>query len=492
MKPATFDKMTYLVIIAAGVFYIFISCCIFEMRPNSFDEFGYWIQAKIFSEGSFYIKANNFSYIFIEPHIVYERGILFSKYFPGFSLLLAGAIKLGLAFVLNPILMCLSLFFVYRLSKDLTNEKNAAIIILLGAFVPYSFGYAASLFAQPLILFISTAGIWAFYEYLKQSQKKNLFYIGIFAALGFLTRPVETACFLFPILIGLVHYHGVRKSLVPILITTTLAIIGIGLVISYNSYQLGKFSLTTYGSHINTELHILGKWQDVFRQFFSNFNRFFYFLFYDQFLLLIGLPAFLLFMLGLYKVFRTKYLYVLFLHIFLIVFIYTFHSKDGWPQYGSRYWFAFWGSFLLICSLGWPVLQQLTSWLGISGKWQKVLALILITCQLVYLYTSIPQTLERYQFRVQMMSNAKHNMIKTCPEQSLVFLIWHTPDPVIDRERFIEDMLLKQNLGSDRKRLIIGPYKEESLQDPKLMRRITFALKKNPGFKICPYKVDYR
>ena len=73
------------------------------------DEYGYLYQAKIFSQGKLYVQASEIFRPFKEMYMVLQDNKLFSKYPPGFPLVLSIGALIDLTGLINPLLATITL-----------------------------------------------------------------------------------------------------------------------------------------------------------------------------------------------------------------------------------------------------------------------------------------------------------------------------------------------------------------------------------------------
>ena len=86
--------------------------------------------------------------------------------------------------------------------------------------------------------------------------------------------------------------------------------------------------------------------------YIDSFHRFTVVNFRDHFITIIGLPFLLLGVIGALAR-RNLISFVLFcFFIVILVALYTFHPRDGWPQYGARYWYTAWVPLAILVGYG--------------------------------------------------------------------------------------------------------------------------------------------
>lgn len=507
-KTALNSNIIFIGLFLAFVYFAYFSFYIFPSNPVSFDEYGYYNQAVLFSKGMLSLKLNEPNPVVLEPHIILVKNHAFSKYPPGFALVLAPFILLGIWQIVNPVLMVIGLFFVYRTLCSFLDKTSATFITLFTAFSPYSFGYAASLFSQPLAFMLSSGAIWAFFNYDISRAKKYLVYTGLFCAYGFLSRPLDFIFLTAAVNLGFFICCRPLQAFKNCFITSAIAFTGVILLVGYTSYQMGHFAVSAYDNVFHSTLFVLdpaGKTllesiEGGLLQFAA--NRSLNILFFSLFLPFIGLINFIIFCIGILAIFNIRRFYVPLLYIILLVVIYNFHRTDGWSPYGARYWYATLGSFAVLAGAGWMLLKNCFNWLATKTKLPNITllaALLIIAYNLYWIGHQTPKFMKLYIDRFNLMQTAEENMKSTCPEKTIVILGQHGPHPRLDFDKYIQDIRLGRNVFSDHKRIFIGPvpmfpgYK--NLNTVRKLPGVEQMVEKNqylyPDYKLCFYQIDY-
>ncbi|NDJ85283.1 MAG: phospholipid carrier-dependent glycosyltransferase [Chloroflexi bacterium] len=150
---------------------------VFERLPHLEDEIAYLYQARIFAGGQIYVETPQPARAFWQPFVIDCRendtrarfqgldcdGKRFSKYPPGWSLLLAPGTAASLEWAVNPLLFLLTILVTYRLGREIYDERVGIIAALLLAISPIALLQSGSLMAHPAALFFATLflyGMW--------------------------------------------------------------------------------------------------------------------------------------------------------------------------------------------------------------------------------------------------------------------------------------------------------------------------------------------
>lgn len=495
-------------LLAAFAFYGWLSYAVFPSYPVSFDEYGYFYQAQIFTHGQLTQALSNYNKLTLDLYFLFHNGHIFSKFPPGFPAVLALFLLLGIYQLLNPLITVIAFIFIYKTLAKFTTATTAAVITIIAAFNPYVFGYAASLFSQSMALMLSAAAFWAFTCYYFQRQNRYIYLIGAFIALGIVTRPSDFACVLISIWLGFFLSNRPLKAFTNSLIVTLVAVTGIIALAAYASLQAGQLQFSSYQNPLSSTLYmfdpheatLLGKLRGGFYQFLINYDNNFRELFTTHFLKLASIPAFIFFCIGFIYIVRHRIIWMFIFHVFSIVILYNFHRTDGWAVYGARYWYSALGSFIILCGAGWITISSL------SRKYLKIkahditplIAATIVIYNIFWAASVTPKTITAYATGFRLYDNAAKNLENTCPQNTIVFLIPHKPHPVADKNKYIQDNFFTRNNFGNGKRLVIGPFSVPGIYIikspadwPPLEKQVASLMQQNPNYKLCYYQVDY-
>lgn len=104
---------------------------IYHNHPLAMDEYSLWFQAKIFAEGALWVDYPReimyrlFHKDFIGPFFEAETGRVVSRYWPGFALLLTPFTKIGVPWLLNPLLAAGSVLLLAYIARRLLPGTDA-------------------------------------------------------------------------------------------------------------------------------------------------------------------------------------------------------------------------------------------------------------------------------------------------------------------------------------------------------------------------------
>jgi hypothetical protein len=178
----------------------------FSLSP---DEYAYRISAQLFTQGKLSVPSPQPPGFFDTLGIV-NHGTYYSKYPPGWPLLLACGLKLGLDWLVNPIFGILTLVVLFALARALFSPAIANITMILTLACPYFiFNSACFLSHASCLLFITLA------VYLLMIPEKNFLSFlgfGMLAGFAFLIRPFTVLLALAPFVFYLIFQSFQQKQ----------------------------------------------------------------------------------------------------------------------------------------------------------------------------------------------------------------------------------------------------------------------------------------
>ena len=136
-----------------------MSSRVYERLPHIEDEIAYLYQAKIFARGRLTVETPQPSQAYWQVFIADHNGLRFSKYTPGWAMLLSLGVNLGQTWVINAFLAMLTVPLVWQLGRQLFNRDVGLMAAGLTAFSPMALllngslmGHTASFFFTMLFL----------------------------------------------------------------------------------------------------------------------------------------------------------------------------------------------------------------------------------------------------------------------------------------------------------------------------------------------------
>src|SRR5882724_9611119 len=293
----------------AGIFVVY---AIFRQQyVGATDWYGYYQQGELLKTGQVYLPtelpAADYTPLVPFGYIV-EDGRTIPQYPPGYPLLLAAASFLGLTFFVTPFVGLVSCILMFRLVRDLTDRRIAAVFTLAWAFLPVVVFGSTSVMSD---LVAATALLGAYDTY----RRGRLFASACILGFGLSVRPTNAL-----FLVGFA---------LPLLRDRRLIRYGLYLILPGILY--GIYNYRIYGSPWRTGYNDIS--YDLLRAVFPQHFGFYLWQTLAQCTPLIVALA----LWGLKPWTREKLFYLLWFASFLV--FYSF-----WKPGGDRWW---WSRFLL-------------------------------------------------------------------------------------------------------------------------------------------------
>ena len=194
------NLIALLISLVAVLSVFWVSEYVYERIPHWEDAFAYIWQAQVFARGQAFLPSPSHPKLLVVPFVVDYHGLRFSKYPPGFSLLLALGILTGTTSWVNPILAGLSTWLTFRLGQKIFDNFTALLAIGLMVTSPFFLLHSAEIgshaWSLVLCLFLTIAWLDLFFESNKASNSVNtpawikVCVAGLSLGLLALTRPL--------------------------------------------------------------------------------------------------------------------------------------------------------------------------------------------------------------------------------------------------------------------------------------------------------------
>ncbi len=151
-----------------------ISRVVFERLPHLEDEYAYTFQARTIARGDLVIEQPQPRRAYWQPFVVDEDGLRFSKYTPGWGLLLATGTLMGQEWVVNAFLAALTVALVYAVGRDLFGRDVGLIAAALTTFSPMALLLNATLMGHTSAMFMGVLALWAYLRLERAITIRNL------------------------------------------------------------------------------------------------------------------------------------------------------------------------------------------------------------------------------------------------------------------------------------------------------------------------------
>ena len=149
------DILAFLLAVAGFLASAYVTQRVFEGIPHIEDEVAYVWQAKALAEGHLKVPSPSYTRSLLVPFVVDYQGERFSKYPPGWPVLLSLGIQLGKRAWVNPLLAGLGVWLTYQLGKRYFTQLVGLLAAGLTVTSPFFLMNSGSLLSHPLGLVLS-------------------------------------------------------------------------------------------------------------------------------------------------------------------------------------------------------------------------------------------------------------------------------------------------------------------------------------------------
>jgi hypothetical protein len=156
------DKIALAISILAIIITAWISINIFEGIPHLEDEYAYIWQAQVISKGELTVPSPPEHKSFLVPFVVDYQGERFGKYPIGWPAALSLGERVGLRWLVNPLLAGLSVWLTYRLGSKVLGNTIGILAAVLTLSSPFFLMNSGMLLSHPwgLVLSLALAISW--------------------------------------------------------------------------------------------------------------------------------------------------------------------------------------------------------------------------------------------------------------------------------------------------------------------------------------------
>lgn len=184
---------------------------VYEQIPHVEDEFAYVWQAQVFANGQMYLQSPPHADQLAVPFIIDYNGIRFSKYPPGWSLLLSFGVLTNLTAWINPILAGIAVWLTFRLGQKIFNKNIALLASFLLLTSPFFLLNSGALLSHPFSLVLTLTLILSWFDLFMIKEKDTtpdwikIIIAGGSIGLLAITRPLTGMAVAFPFFIHGIH-----------------------------------------------------------------------------------------------------------------------------------------------------------------------------------------------------------------------------------------------------------------------------------------------
>ena len=201
------DRIALVISLVTILVTYFVTLRYFEGIPHLEDEIAYVWQARAIAEGNLTVASPPQPESFLVPFVVDHNGQRFGKYPLGWPVVLAVGVRLGVRWLINPLLAGLGVWLTYRLGKKVFGEMVGIIAAFLTLTSPFFLINSGTLLSHPFGLVLSTAFALAWIDGFGERDVPRRPLLTMVAGLSLgvlaLTRPLTALAVAFPFI-----FHG--------------------------------------------------------------------------------------------------------------------------------------------------------------------------------------------------------------------------------------------------------------------------------------------
>jgi hypothetical protein len=248
-----FIRKIILILLPMG--FIFILMLGFLMQNNeddhivwgTIDSVSYYIQAKIFSTGHINVPSHALKDFFSTGFCIND-GKYYSKYSPGWPILLSIGITMGLPWIINPIFGILTIILIYFIGMEIYDKETGLFAAVLLLSSRYFYILTPTYFSEPSALFFSGLFVYCIVRTLKKPKVMTSFLAGLILGILFLIRPYSAVAISLPTMgyLFLSSLKGKRKNISSFLVVFFSFLPILSLFFLYNYLQTGSVFLTPF------------------------------------------------------------------------------------------------------------------------------------------------------------------------------------------------------------------------------------------------------
>jgi len=212
---------------------------VFEGIPHVSDGVSYAFQARVFASGHLWLAPPPVPEDFAIGDVVLTADRWAGKYPPGFSLLLAVGYLLRVPWLVNPVLLGLAVFGVFRLGRTLYDEATGLLGAVLLAVSPFALIMGASFLSHVAALCVSVYCIESLARGCQSNAGEPLILGGFLGGFTFGTRPFTAIALLLPAVLWTLRAREPRRAFRRFGLVAAGSLFPLGLMAAYNTALWG-------------------------------------------------------------------------------------------------------------------------------------------------------------------------------------------------------------------------------------------------------------
>jgi hypothetical protein len=231
-------------VLAAGSFAMTVAAAYFVHRPypHISDGFAYLFQARIFAAGALSAAAPPVPESFQFEWLAVHDGRWFSIFPPGWPLLLAAGVKLGVPALVNPFLGALCVIVVYLLGKALFGPRHGVLCALFCCLSPFFLFMSSEFMSHTAALLFTSLSTLLHVRAIAMGSRLGGFALsGAAAGVAFLIRPLDALVIWMAQTAHALWTSRSRRMVAGACASTALLSCGMALYLLYNRLLVGAW-----------------------------------------------------------------------------------------------------------------------------------------------------------------------------------------------------------------------------------------------------------
>lgn len=234
------QRSVVLLAVAAAFASCLLSWRVLGLIPHVPDELSYLFQGRVLASGKLYTLPPEVPEAFTVAwdHILRTPESWRAMYPPGWPLLLATGWWLRAPWLINPLLLFLSVLGVYSLATRLYDQRTALFASIAFVSSPFVLLMSSGFMSHPSVL---CAGVWCAF-FLARAGRKDLLAAGFIGAYAFASRPYTSVPLLLPFVIWTLLKAQNKKMALVHLVSGALPLVVL----------FGVYNQVVFGSPVRT------------------------------------------------------------------------------------------------------------------------------------------------------------------------------------------------------------------------------------------------
>jgi Dolichyl-phosphate-mannose-protein mannosyltransferase len=186
---------------------IWIALALYHAQPHIYDASAYLYGAELYASGRLTGPIPPVQQAFPGPFVIDLAGERFTQYIPGTSATLAIGVKLGVPWLIEPIMGVLTLWGIGLIAGRLYDRYVASLAVILGTLSPFYLYLSASYMSHTIALCYLVWGAWCLLYFCQGGPSWLLVVMALLFGMGWLTRDMIALLFMAIMITGIVMLY---------------------------------------------------------------------------------------------------------------------------------------------------------------------------------------------------------------------------------------------------------------------------------------------